>query len=259
MGVNSDREQSLILIVEDEEDIAELIVASLSPLKDHFNITCTCTASGEEALRIHKKQKPRIVILDLQLPDLDGLSICSRIKKRDDESNTSTFVVIVTARNTEKDMILGYDLGVDDYITKPFSPRVLRAKIRSIFMKILSMHSLHNMQKHDVLYIDQNTGIRYGDVMLNREMKTLHIKSYKQFLSFIEWNILKLFLEHPERVFSRVEIINIVKGKNHPVTLRSVDVQIYALRKKLDISTEVTIQTVRSMGYKLTSKNIQAT
>ncbi len=227
-------------------------------MQSSFDIVCTCTASGEEALLIHKKQKPILIILDLQLPDLDGLSICSRIKKRDEELKTSTSIVILTARDTEKDMILGYDLGVDDFITKPFSPRVFGAKIQSIIARALRLRSHSKVAvgavKERELAVDK-VGLRYGDVMLNEEMKTLHIEAHRQFLSFIEWSMLKLLIGHPERVFSRVEIISAVQGKHHPVTLRSVDVQIYALRKKLERSAEVGIETVRSMGYKLTRKN----
>lgn len=254
-------EKNLVLIVEDEEDIAELIVESLVPFQQSLRIVCQCTHSGEEALLIHKKQSPLLVILDLQLPDLDGLSICSRIKKRDDELGASTAVIILTARNTEKDMILGYDLGVDDYITKPFSPRVFSAKIKSIIGKALRLRRsadhnyTHWSKEHDAYAVQQTAGLYYGDIVLNEEMKTLHINAHKQFVSFIEWHILKLLVQYPDRVFSRVEIINAVKGKNHPVTLRSVDVQIHALRKKLEKSAEVRIKTMRSMGYKLTRNN----
>lgn len=235
----------VILIVEDEEDIAELIERSLQPLTETFGTAFVRTGSGEEALAIHKARAPLLVILDLQLPDLDGLSICSRIKKRDEELRRHTALVMLTARDSEKDIILGYDLGVDDYIIKPFSPNVLRARVQAILSKIVKRGEAFTGG-------DKRTRLTFGDIALDDEAKALFVGGKKIFVSSMEWNVLKLFAQHPEKVFSRSEIINAVRGKGYPITVRAVDVQIFSIRKKMQESREAVIATVRGMGYKLT-------
>lgn len=245
-----DANNPLILIVEDEEDIAELIERTLQPLTENFNAAFVRTGSGEEALAIHKARAPLLVILDLQLPDLDGLSICSRIKKRDEELRRHTALIMLTARDSEKDIILGYDLGVDDYITKPFSPNVLRARVQAILSNIVKRGAA--AREAFAGAGEARGNLTFGDIALDDEAKALFVGGKKIFVSSMEWNVLKLFAQHPEKVFSRAEIINAVRGKGYPITVRAVDVQIFSIRKKMQASREAVIATVRGMGYKLT-------
>ncbi|MFP4329403.1 MAG: response regulator [Spirochaetaceae bacterium] len=224
-----------ILVVDDEADILELIRYNLQ--KEGFRVTTVKT--GEEGLRVAKEQKPDAVVLDLMLPGLDGLSVCNRLKR--DEATRGIPVIMLTAKAEDSDIVTGLELGADDYVTKPFSPKVLSARIRAVLRRTLESETL---LKENVITV-QGITIDSSRHEVSVEGKILP-------LSPTEFSILEHLARSPGWVFSRTRIIDAVKGKDYPVTERSVDVQILGLRKKLGEAGRC-IETVRGVGYRMKS------
>lgn len=220
-----------ILIVEDEENISELIRFNLS--KEGFQTTCT--ASGEEAIKIARSKTPDLVLLDLMLPDMDGLEICRVLKSH--KSTAHIPVIMVTAKGEEADIVTGLELGADDYITKPFSPRVLVTRIKSVF------------RKKSPVQQEEEKVIRAKDITIHPGRHEVLIKNQPVELTFTEFRILHLLAARPGWVFSRDQIVEGVRGEDFAVTDRSVDFQIVGLRKKLGSCAKM-IKTVRGVGYK---------
>lgn len=222
-----------VLIIEDEEDILALIHYSF--IRNGYQ--ADLTTSGEEGLAMAQELKPDLILLDLMLPGLDGLEICRRLKN--DKETQSIPVIMLTAKGEEQDIIKGLEMGADDYVTKPFSPRVLIARVRAVLRRDrirgtsatpdkLNVHGIDvDVRKHEVKYGGKPVG-----------------------LSATEFAILVLLMGNPGWVFSRRMIISSVKGDDYPVTDRAVDVQILGLRKKLGDGGEA-IETVRGYGYRL--------
>jgi two-component system, OmpR family, alkaline phosphatase synthesis response regulator PhoP len=221
-----------ILVVDDEEDILELVRYNLS--KEGYKILCA--ASGEEGLNIARDQTPDLIVLDLMLPGLDGLDVTRRLKG--DNATQKIPIVMLTARGEESDIITGLELGAEDYVTKPFSPKVLVARIRAVLRRNIKDTS----EEKDVLTIHEIT-IRPGrhEVLVNDKPVQL---------TFTEYGILSLLVKRPGWVFTRNQIVDGVKGDDYYVTDRSVDVQIVGLRKKLGKAGKH-IETVRGVGYRL--------
>ena len=221
-----------ILVVDDEEDILELVRYNLA--KEGFDVVCA--SSGEEAIPICQKQKPAVVILDLMLPGVDGLEICRTLKS--DTKTRGIPVVMLTAKGEESDIVLGLELGADDYVTKPFSPRVLLARVRAVLRR---RRVSSNAEGEQALEID---GLRIDpqrhEVLVHGEMTAL---------TATEFRILHFLARHPGWVFPRSKIVDRVHGEDYPVTDRSIDVQIVGLRKKLGACGEL-IETVRGVGYR---------
>jgi two-component system phosphate regulon response regulator PhoB len=220
-----------ILVVEDEEDIRELIRYNLD--KEGYRIEEAGT--GEEALsRIHS-DLPSLVLLDLMLPELDGLEVCKRIKQ--DAVARHVPIVMLTAKGEESDIVAGLEVGADDYITKPFSPRVLLARVRAV----LRRGAREPIEESDTIRAHELT-IHLGrhEVLLNGEPVQL---------TNTEFQVLAYLARRPGWVFTRYQIVDAVHGENYPVTDRSVDVQIVGLRKKLGEAGHY-IETVRGVGYR---------
>lgn len=222
-----------ILIVEDEQDIMELISYNLR--KEGYAIHQA--ASGEKALSNVEAHIPDLIILDLMLPGIGGIDICRQLKRGERTRNIP--IIMVTAKSEDSDIITGLEMGADDYITKPFSPKVLIARIRTVLRR--NSDSFHS--KEEQL-------IRINGIEINPARHTVHAKGEEIILSATEFAILEFLAANPGWVFSRNQIIKNVKGNDYPVTERSVDVQILGLRKKLG-SYGDTIQTVRGVGYRM--------
>jgi two-component system, OmpR family, alkaline phosphatase synthesis response regulator PhoP len=219
-----------ILVVDDEEDILELVRYNLS--KERYRVSIAL--SGEIALQKAREERPDLILLDLMLPGLDGLTVCRELKR--DPLTSSTPIVMLTAKGEEADIVVGLELGADDYIVKPFSPRVLQARIKAVLRR----------RDHDDA---EDASINIHDLSIHPARHEVLLEGVPITLTTTEFRILHFLARRPGWVFSRDKIINAVKGEDYAVTDRSVDVQIVGLRKKLGPAGEC-IQTVRGVGYK---------
>ena len=220
-----------ILVVDDEEDILELVRYNL----DREGYQVVCAISGEEALELAAAERVDLIILDLMLPGIDGLEVARRLKQ-----NTTTKeipIVMLTAKGEEADVVTGLELGADDYVTKPFSPRILIARMKAVIRRRGGSTELEN----DVL------SIRELSIHTGRRHVTANGKSLD--LTYTEFQVLYFLARRPGWVFTRSQIVDAVRGDDYPVTDRSVDVQIVGLRKKLGPLGHY-IETVRGVGYR---------
>jgi two-component system phosphate regulon response regulator PhoB len=220
-----------ILVVDDEEDILELVRFNLA--REGYPIICT--TSGEETLKIVQREDPDLIVLDLMLPGIDGLEVAKALKS--DPKTRDIPIIMLTAKGEEADIVTGLELGADDYVTKPFSPRILVARVRAVLRRGASevpedesVLKIHNLLIHP--------GRR--EVLVNGEQAQL---------TFTEFGILNFLARRPGWVFTRSQIVDAVRGDDYPVTDRSVDVQIVGLRKKLGPAGKY-IETVRGVGYR---------
>jgi DNA-binding response OmpR family regulator len=220
-----------ILVVDDEEDILELVRYNL--LKEGYQVVCV--TSGELALKEAKEGSPDLILLDLMLPGLDGLDVCRRLKS--DPLTNIIPIIMLTAKGEEADIVTGLELGADDYITKPFSPRVLLARLKACFRR--------RRQQED----DETAVLRVGDLTINPSRHEVLVSGKRVELTATEFRILLFLSRRLGWVFSRDQIIRAVKGDDYPVTERSVDVQVVGLRKKLGKAGD-SIETVRGVGYR---------
>jgi len=220
-----------ILIVEDEEDISELLRYNLS--KEDYNIAIV--DSGDKVVAEFKKFKPDLVLLDLMLPGLNGLDVCRLLKSERETKDTP--VIMLTAKGEETDIVIGLEMGADDYITKPFSPRVLLARVRSVLRR-----GQGKTPKNDsILQIEKLT--------INPGKHIVTIDNSELILTATEFSILHYLAQNRGWVYTRQQIVKAVHGNDYPVTDRSIDVQITGLRKKLGEYGEY-IETVRGVGYR---------
>lgn len=222
-----------ILIVEDEEDIQELIRYNLD--KEGFH-NLKVVDSGERALAALKTFSPDVILLDLMLPGMDGLAVCRHLKSVPESAAIP--IIILTAKSEETDIIIGLEMGADDYIAKPFSNKVLVARIKSVLRRTKQTFS------------DDNSGIiKRGSLMMNRGKREVNLNGKNIIMTFSEFEILYMLAKRPGWVFTRNQIVNEVKGDDYPVTERAIDVQIVGLRKKLKDAENI-IETVRGVGYR---------
>ena len=220
-----------ILVVDDEEDILELVRYNLT--KEGFNVLCAST--GEEGLNAAKSKLPDLIILDLMLPGIDGLDVARSLKS---EKNTKDIpVIMLTAKGEEADIVTGLELGADDYISKPFSPRILTARVRAV----LRRRSKPADDEKDILEIH--------DIIIHTGRHEVLVNDEPIQLTFTEFGILNFLVRRPGWVFTRSQIVDAVRGDDYFVTDRSVDVQIVGLRKKLGSAGKY-IETVRGVGYR---------
>ena len=227
--------KGIILIVDDEEDILELVRFNLQ----REGYTVECAATGEEAWRKLKQNDYDLLVLDLMLPGMDGLELTRRLKH---DSRTSTLpVVMLTAKGEEPDIVAGLELGADDYITKPFSPRVLLARVRAV------------LRRKTQPVAEQNEVIHIHGMVIHPGRRSLMVENQPVDLTYTEFQVLAILARRPGWVFTRSQIVDAVRGDDYPVTERSVDVQIVGLRKKLGASGHY-IETVRGVGYRFREK-----
>jgi two-component system, OmpR family, alkaline phosphatase synthesis response regulator PhoP len=224
-------ERAKILVVDDEEDIIELVELNLAR-EDYRILPCT---TGEKALEIAGSEHPDLIILDLMLPGIDGLEVCKRLKG--DSKTGSIPVIMLTAKGEETDIVIGLELGADDYITKPFSGKVLVARVRRLLQKATQPK-------------DEQDIIRVHDLTIDSARHEVRVKNKVVDLTRTEFDILKTLARRPGLVLSRYQIINAIHDDNYLVTDRAVDVQIVSLRKKLERHAAY-VETIRGVGYRL--------
>ncbi len=224
-----------ILVVDDEEDIRELVRYNL--IREGYEIISADT--GEKALEKAMNYVPDLILLDLMLPGIDGLSVAKKLKE--DTETSAIPVIMLTAKGTEADIVTGLELGADDYITKPFSPRVLAARIKAVLRRHVEKPDKDRVNKDEVIVIHGIT-IHPG----RREVITDNASID---LTFTEFQVLYHLAKRPGWVSTRSQIVDAVRGEGYPVTDRSVDVQIVGIRKKLGAFGKY-IETVRGVGYR---------
>ena len=236
-----------ILIVEDEQEIAQLIKQTL--VTEGFS--CRIANNGLTALDIFKQQQPDVVILDLMLPGLDGLEVCTRIRQQPYEKDP--YILMLTARGEEIDRVIGLSTGADDYLVKPFSPRELVARVRALLRRSLR-HGVQedNSQtyrtKHFTVDLDQHVATRQLESQAAEELD----------LTTLEFNLLSTFLSYPGRVWSRTQLIDKLWGNDFFGDERVVDTHIRRLRKKIEpnAANPTFIKTVVGVGYKFEDDNL---
>ena len=229
-------EKNKILIVEDEQDIRNLLVFNLE--KNDFNVQAV--DNGEKALSLIRSNNFDLILLDLMIPGISGFDL-TRILKNDDEMSEVP-IIMLTAKGEEHDIVKGLEIGAADYITKPFSIKVLIARVN----KIIQNKNESLKSKGIIEFSDLSINIKSRDVIV--EGKSIN-------LTFTEFEILKLLASHSKWVYTRTEIIDQVRGDNYIVTDRTIDFQIVGLRKKLG-SYGKCIKTVRGVGYRFTTQGL---
>lgn len=220
-----------ILIVEDEDDLQELIRFNLA--KEGYRVSCV--TSGRQAITEIKNNRPQLVVLDLLLPEVDGIEVCRNVKA--DPRTSHIPVIMVTAKSEDSDVVTGLEVGADDYLTKPFSPRVLIARIRALLRR-KAAHEVSGERPIEIHELQIHPG-RYELLAQNKQID----------LSFTEFRILLVLAKSAGWVLSRYQIVNEVRGDDSIVTDRSVDVHIANLRKKLGQYGKY-VETVRGVGYR---------
>jgi len=232
-----------ILVVEDEKDIRELVRFHL----EQEGYTVREAESGEEALERVAGDRPALLILDIMLPGSDGLEVCRRLRAT--ATTAAMPIVMLTAKAAEVDRVLGLEIGADDYITKPFSPRELIARVKAVLRRT---HGDEVPQPHEVF--DR------GRLRIDFDTYEVFLDGKQVPLSLREFELLKFFVHHPHRVYDRLQLLDLVWGRDTFVEPRTVDVHIRRLRKRIerdDASPEL-ILTVRGVGYKCNPDALEA-
>jgi two-component system phosphate regulon response regulator PhoB len=227
-----------ILVVEDDADIQQLVSYNL--IKAGFHVGCA--DSGEEALASLERDEVDCILLDLMLPGMSGIEVCAAVRKSGLPHRSAVPILMLTAKGEEEDVVAGLEAGADDYITKPFSPKVLIARVKAVLRRGQAKEGEN--ERHTIITgagieIDQGR----HEVRLDGELLSL---------TMTEFGILSLLAAKPGWVFSRQQIIDTVRGYDFLITPRAIDVQIYGLRKKLGEAGE-SIETVRGIGYRFKS------
>ena len=221
-----------ILVVDDEDDLLELVRYNLT--KEGYEVACV--GSGEEALKAVRRVLPDLIVLDLMLPSVDGLEVCRRLKA--DARTREVPIIMLTAKSEESDMIAGLDRGADDYIAKPFSPRVLGARIKALLRRQDTKKQAEAELTIDVHELSIHPG-RHEVTLAGEPLE----------LTYTEFALLQFLAKRPGWAYTLTQIVDAVKGEDYPVTERSVDVQVAGLRKKLGTFGSY-IETVRGVGYR---------
>jgi two-component system phosphate regulon response regulator PhoB len=221
-----------ILVVEDEDDIRELLRYNLA--REGYRVTAA--ASGEEALRAARDSLPDMVLLDLMLPGVDGLEVCRSLKQ--DPQTRKLPIVMLTAKGEEADIVAGLELGADDYVTKPFSLKVLLARLRAV------------LRRSRAAPASDTQVIALHDLTIHPGRHEVLVQGQPVELTATEFRLLHLLASRPGWVFTRGQIVSRLHGQDYSVTDRAVDVQVVSLRKKLGPWGK-NVETVRGIGYRL--------
>lgn len=219
-----------ILIVDDEQDLVKLIRYHLE--KDGYKVICA--SNGDDALFLTRKERPELIILDLMLPGIDGLEVCKKLKADQELANIA--IVMLTAKGEEADITLGLKLGADDYITKPFSPKELVARVQAVLRRTKSALTAKDSLIIDTLTID----VYKHEVTIKNEPVPLTLTEFK---------LLYHLASKPGRVYTRDQLLDAISGSETIVIDRTIDVHIASLRKKLKAFADRII-TIRGIGYK---------
>ena len=185
--------------------------------------------------------KPDLILLDLMLPGVDGLTVCKNLKA--DPVTKHIPVIMLTAKSEESDVVIGLELGADDYITKPFSPKILTARIRAVLRRIAALEEVPEDEKE----------LSRGPLHMNSARRSVTLNGQELDLTCSEFNILYHLAKRPGWVFTRNQIVNAIRGDDYPVTERAIDVQIVGLRRKMGAFGEL-IETVRGIGYRFSQE-----
>ena len=237
-----------ILIVEDESDICELLQYVLE--REGFRVTCV--NNGAEALALvlastqpnqDSNHRPfNLVVMDIMLPGMDGLTLCRKLRENFETCRLP--LVMLTAKSEESDVVVGLEVGADDYLSKPFSPKELVARIRAVLRRVV----LDVVPSPDI-HVAPSPGIRVGPIVIDQTRHVVTVRENAVQLTLAEFKLLALLMSRPGRVFSRDQILEQISGSEVYVIDRNVDVHIRAIRKKFGDDAEF-IETVRGVGYK---------
>lgn len=239
-----------VLIVEDDIDIANLIRVNLMEL----GITTEHESDGKKALEKALTKPFSLLLLDIMLPSLSGLDICNEVRKQKPEQA----IIMLTAKNSEVDRVLGLELGADDYMAKPFSIRELQARVRSQLRKV-NLIKQRDLPKVDDAFKelpDQINNYKIGQLTIDDKLHRATLGAHELDLTSTEYDLLKHFIKHPEQVFSRAQLLESVWGYGHSGYEHTVNSHINRLRAKLEVNpTDAQIiQTVWGVGYKLSAQ-----
>lgn len=219
-----------ILVIDDEQDLIELVRYNLD--KEGFDVVAA--TDGGSGLDIATRHKPDLVVLDLMMPGMDGLEVCRRM--RNDERTRRIPVIMLTAKAAEADRIVGLELGADDYVTKPFSPRELVARVKAVLRR-----STEQLEPTEM--------VRSGELAIDAKRHEVTFAGQPIALTATEFRILQFLASRPGRVVSREDIIDVALGRDAAIFDRTIDVHITAIRKKLGHGGDQ-VETVRGFGYK---------
>lgn len=224
-------EKAHILVVDDEEDILELVRFNL----EREGYTVTSAASGEDAIQTATQKLPDLIVLDLMLPGVDGLEVAKFLKN---EPKTREIpIVMLTAKGEESDVVIGLELGADDYITKPFSPKILSARVKAV------------LRRRGQAEAEPSDRIKIHNLVIHMGRREVTVEGQRVDLTYTEFGVLNYLIRRPGWVFTRSQIVDAVKGTDYFVTDRTVDVQMVGLRRKLGPAGQY-IETVRGVGYR---------
>ena len=226
-----------ILIVEDDHDIQELLRYHL----EKHGYAPEIIANGAAAQAAAKKKRPALILLDLMLPGLDGLEVCRGMKA--DPATAAIPIIMVTARDDEADIVTGLELGAIDYVTKPFRPRELIARVKSALRRSDASSPPSDSET-----------LTHRNIRLDSARRAVYIDNAPVELTAGEFELLRFLMRRPGRVFTRDQIIDAVRGDDYAVTDRAVDVQIVGLRRKLG-NAGAHIETVRGVGYRMSDND----
>ena len=220
-----------ILVVDDELDIVKVVRAYL----EQSGFRVVTASDGQHALTVFRHEKPDLVVLDLNLPKMDGLDVCRAIRR---DSNTP--VIMLTARVDEADRLIGLEIGADDYIVKPFSPREVVARVRTV------------LRRSNAVVADQPALITIGELVIDPVKHEVHLAARLIDLTPMDFNLLQAMAAQPGRAFSRMELLDAAQGEAYEGYERSIDVHVKNLRQKLgdDPRHPTYILTVYGIGYK---------
>ena len=225
-----------ILLVDDEDSIQKLLTYPLE--RDGFRVIQA--RDGEEALRRFEEEGARIdlVVLDVMLPRLDGLEVCKRLRMA-----STVPIIMLTARDDELDKVLGLELGADDYITKPFSIREFRSRVRALLRRAATPHAVPR---------PEDERIEYADMLVDRGRRTVHVRGEAVQLTYVEFELLSVLAGSPGRVFSRRALLERLRGSADYREPRTIDVHVRHLREKIELDPRAPelILTVRGAGYR---------
>lgn len=224
-------ENSKIFIIEDEQDIAELILFNLKVLGHQAQHFSSC----EQTLEKLTCEKPSLILLDLMLPGMGGLEFCQILRSNPEMDGVK--IIIVSAKGTESDIVKGLELGADDYLSKPFSPKILVARVQAVL-------------RRDQLKIQDSEWVHLGPIKVSKGKREAWLAGGKLDLTKFEFQILLTLLKKPGWVFTRTQLVDSIHGESYAVTDRSIDFQMVGLRKKLAPHGDL-IETVRGIGYRV--------
>jgi len=223
-------ELTKVLVVDDEKDIVDLLEYHLK----RENYTVLSAKDGEAAMRVARENRPDLILLDLMLPGVDGLEDCRLLKS--DPTTSAIRVIMLTAKGEEADIVAGLELGADDYVPKPFSPRVLMARVKAVLRRGGEPAA-------------EEAVLKIGDLLVGPARHEVKVRGELCELTATEFKLLHHMAQRPGRVFTRDQLINAARGDDVVVVDRTVDVHVAALRRKLGLCGDL-IETVRGIGYR---------